>query len=116
MELRQRYRGSSDTVWSSTSYDRSETETAAHFLAAGWRLLAKEPTRMRSKNTNWGFSPNLRTRNSSRHGKRLWAARSCAPLYRGAACKGGRNYDLAETLYQKAGSFDTPERGPGRRS
>jgi general secretion pathway protein D len=111
MELRQRYRGSSDPA-GLDELRRGETEAAAHFLAAGSALaregryqeaIEKYEMGLLAQPTNAELQQARQTAAGRKELGRLYAE--------GQRAKAVGNYDLAETLYQRAASFDGHDEG-----
>ena len=111
MELRQRYRGSSDAA-GLDELRRGETEAATHFLAAG-SALAREG-RYEEAIEKYEMGLLAQSQNAELQQARQTAAgrKELARLYsEGQRAKAVGNYDLAETLYQRAASFDGHDEG-----
>lgn len=111
MELRQRYRGSSDMA-GVEELDRGESEAAAHFLAAG-SALARE-ARYQEAIEKYEMGLLAQPKNAELQQARQTAVghKELARLYtEGQRAKAVGNYDLAETLYQRAASFDGQNEG-----
>src|SRR6516165_2391000 len=111
MELRQRYRGSSDPA-GLDELRRGETEAATHFLAAG-SAFAREG-RYQEAIEKYEMGLLAQPANAELQQARQTAAgrKELARLYtEGQRAKAVGNYDLAETLYQRAASFDGHDEG-----
>ena len=64
------------------------------------------------KNTKWGFSPSLQNAELQQARQTAVGRKELARLYtEGQRAKAVGNYDLAETLYQRAASFDGQNEG-----
>ncbi len=111
MELRERYRGSTD-IAGLDELQRSETETANHFLATG-AALAREG-RYQEAIEKYELGLLAEPKNAELQQARQTAAgrKELARLYaEGSRAKAVGNYDLAGTLYQQAASFDGHSEG-----
>ena len=111
MELRQRYGGSSDP----SAVDllrRGETEAATHFLAAGSALARKRRYQEAVEKFELGLLAQPQNAELQQARQTAAAHKEVGRLYaEGQRAKSVGNYDLAETLYQRAGSFDTQNEG-----
>ena len=111
MELRQRYRGSSDPA-GLDELRRGETETAAYFLAAGSALAREGRQQEAVEKYEMGLLAQPANAELQQARQTAVGRKELARLYtEGQRAKSVGNYDLAETLYQRAGSFDTQNEG-----
>ena len=111
MELRQRYRGSSDQA-GLDELRRGETEAATHFLVAGSEFAREGRYQEAIEKFEMGLL--AQPANAELQQARQTAAgrKELARLYsEGQRAKAVGNYDLAETLYQRAASFDGHDEG-----
>ncbi len=111
MELRQRYRGSSD-VAGLDELHRAETDAATHFLSAGssqahegryQEAIEKYDMGLLAQPSNAELQQARQTAVSRKEVGRLYAE--------GERAKAVGNFDLAETALQRAASFDTQNEG-----
>jgi general secretion pathway protein D len=111
MELRQRYRGSSDPA-GLDELGRSETEAAAHFLAAGSALAREGRYQDAIEKYEMGLLAQPQNAELQQARQTAVGRKELARLYtEGQRAKAVGNYDLAETLYQRAAAFDNQNEG-----
>ena len=111
MELRQRYRGSTD-IAGLDELQRGESEAASYFLAAGSALAREGHYQEAIEKYDMGLL--AQPKNGELQQARQTAAgrNELARLYtEGQRAKAVGNFDLAETLYQRAASFDGENEG-----
>jgi general secretion pathway protein D len=111
MELRQRYRGSSD-VAGLDELQRGETEAATHFLAAGSALAREGRYQEAIEKYEMGLLAQPKNAELQQARQTAVGRKELGRLYaEGQRAKSVGNYDLAETLYQRAASFDGQNEG-----
>ena len=111
MELRQRYRGSSD-IAGLDELQRGETETATHFLAAGSALAREGRYQEAVEKYEMGLLAQPKNAELQHARQTAVGRKELGRLYaEGQRAKSVGNYDLAETLYQRAASFDGQNEG-----
>ncbi len=111
MELRQRYRGSSDAS-GLDELRHAETDAATHFLAAGSALAREGRLQEAIENYEMGLlaqpsNAELQQARQTALGRKEVARLSSE----GQRAKEVGNFDLAETLFQRAAGFDTQNEG-----
>ena len=106
MELRQRYRGSSNSAGLNELH-RAETEAAKHFLAAGSDLARAELFQEAIEKYDLGLLAQPSDAELLQARQTAGARKEVARLYtEGERAKSVGNLDLADTLFQKAANFD----------
>ena len=111
MELRQRYRGSSDAAGLDELH-RGETEAATRFLAAGSALAREGRYQEAIEKYEMGLLAQPANAELQQARQTSMGRKELARLYtEGQRAKAVGNLDLAETLYQRAASFDGQNEG-----
>ncbi len=111
MELRQRYRGSTD-VAGLDELQRGETEAATYFLAAGAALARDGRYQELIEKYEMGLLAQPANAELQQARQIAVSRKELARLnIEGQRAKSVGNYDLAETLYERAASFDGQNEG-----
>ena len=111
MELRQRYRGSTDTG-GLDEVRRTETDTANHFLVAGSSLAREGRYQEAIEKYEMGLLAQPSNAELQQARQMALGRKEVARLSaEGQREKAVGNFDLAETAFQRAASFDTQNEG-----
>ena len=111
LELRQRYRGSSDMA-GLDELRRAETDASTHFLAAGSSLARDGRVQEAIEKYEMGLLAQPSNAELQQARQTALGRKEVARLYaEGQRAKAVGNFDLAETALQQAARFDTQNEG-----